>query len=284
MFSTDFQKRLALLLVLSLLLVLCACSAQQARSLEIPYGESFDLAPIVQSSSMPTDWTSADKEIAVVESGVIRTVSPGRTRIVGSSNGKVISTLDISVITIPAEKIILSSDKYEIVDGCDYQITYVLLPDNASDFGFTWNSSDLNVAEVSQDGTIHALAPGLAAITVSNSDGLSASCLVNVTEKSAYDLLSDNEKAFVDTCLKYLDDFRNPDSVVIKAISGSPAKWTVKVSAQNGFGGLATSVYWLDKASGFYNWHSYDIDIDISITPDSSYNVALINQAIEEKR
>ena len=84
----------------------------------------------------------------------------------------------------------------------------------------------------------------------------------------------------MDCVLKNIDQFHNPNSVIIKAVEKDGNSWKVSVSAQNGFGGNSTTVYYLSPSLGFWDWDSLDIDIDIS--PDSSYNISLINQAISD--
>ena len=105
-------------------------------------------------------------------------------------------------------------------------------------------------------------------------------CSVTVKQKPAYERLSKKEKAFVDLAMKHFD------SVIIKEIQEATLDntWTVKVSAQNGFGGNTTTVYMLDDNFGFWNWGSFDIDVDLNITPDETYDIQLINDAIDELR
>ena len=40
----------------------------------------------------------------------------------------------------------------------------------------------------------------------------------------------------------------------------------------------------LDDNFGFWNWGSFDIDVDLNITPDETYDIQLINDAIDELR
>lgn len=111
-----------------------------------------------------------------------------------------------------------------------------------------------------------------------------ATCAVTVKDKSAYDRLSNEDKSFVDCALKHLNSFKNPDSVIIKEIGKLDTWWTVHISAMNGFGGMNSEVYYLDKELGFWNWKALGEDRDVLIIPKDSYNIELINEAINEKR
>ena len=163
---------------------------------------------------------------------------------------------------------------------------YTLFPEDASDVGLSWKSADEAVATVDASGVVTGIAPGQTTISISTEDGVIDTCSVTVKQKPAYERLSKKEKAFVDLAMKHLDAFKNPDSVIIKEIQEATLDntWTVKVSAQNGFGGNTTTVYMLDDNFGFWNWGSFDIDVDLNITPDETYDIQLINDAIDELR
>ena len=168
----------------------------------------------------------------------------------------------------------------------DFKLEYTLFPEDASDVGLSWKSADEAVATVDASGVVTGIAPGQTTISISTEDGVIDTCSVTVKQKPAYERLSKKEKAFVDLAMKHLDAFKNPDSVIIKEIQEATLDntWTVKVSAQNGFGGNTTTVYMLDDNFGFWNWGSFDIDVDLNITPDETYDIQLINDAIDELR
>lgn len=83
---------------------------------------------------------------------------------------------------IPVGSITLDLDEISITEGNDTQLSYVVLPENATDKTIVWTSSDESVAKVDETGTVHAVSPGIATITASSSDGKqTATCIVTVT-------------------------------------------------------------------------------------------------------
>lgn len=182
------------------------------------------------------------------------------------------------------DNIILSTNAYEMKVDETYTISYTIYPSNLQKTKLEWKSSNEAIATVNQEGVVTAISSGQVNISAVSSNGVVAVCSITVLEKPAYDRLTVFEKELVNTVLEHIDSFKNPNSVVIKAVQNNgEASWIVKISAQNGFGGNSISVYYLDQSLGFWNWDSFDIDLDVSITPDSSYNIELINEAIAEK-
>ena len=57
-----------------------------------------------------------------------------------------------------------------------------LLPGEVSDYGQTWESSDTEIATVSQDGVASALQAGTVIVTMTNGDGERVAFAVNVSE------------------------------------------------------------------------------------------------------
>ena len=88
-------------------------------------------------------------------------------------------TLDIAVTCIT-----LNCTSVTLVEGDVLSLTTMILPDNAEDKSVTWSSSNPNIATVDNTGTITAVTPGIAIITVTANDGsgVSASCEVIVNE------------------------------------------------------------------------------------------------------
>lgn len=72
--------------------------------------------------------------------------------------------------------------------GEEFVITPIVSPENASDKTVLWSSNNPNVATVSVDGRVSAIANGVAAITATTKDGnKTATC--NVTVGDSYDKL-----------------------------------------------------------------------------------------------
>lgn len=182
------------------------------------------------------------------------------------------------------DSVILSTNSCEIVRDETLTLAYSTVPENVNTDGLVWASADENVATVDANGMITAKSVGQTTITVSNGKKVFATCSVTVLEKPAYDLLNDKEREFVDAFITKIGAFKNPNSVQIMGIQFIPGDdiedfWTIKVNAQNGFGGTSTSVYFFNKTHGFN-----EVDSLYFTSSDPEYRLDLVNQAIAEKR
>lgn len=179
------------------------------------------------------------------------------------------------------DEIVLSSNSIEIVEGESFTLSYDVFPEGADTTSLEWKSADEQVATVAGNGEILGIMSGSTNIYVTYKDKRMATCDITVRQKPAYERLSDKERKFVDATLEYIDAFKSPESVVIKAIEPKGGDdWYIRLSAKNGFGGVTDSVYFL--MNGYAKWGFVDMD-NTSMTPDSSYNIDLINEAIQDK-
>ena len=89
------------------------------------------------------------------------------------------------VVTCKTINITLSDTYKEMAPNGYYNITYTCNPSNS---GYnpvvTWESSNLSVAQVSNTGRVHAIAPGTATITAHNGSGPDKTCTVVVQSPS----------------------------------------------------------------------------------------------------
>lgn len=274
----------SLLLCAVLLLSLTACTVKE--SVELLYGDTYQVTNDKLKKYEVLEWESSDTAIAEVQYGQIAGVGAGTALITAQADGKTVAELTVTVTTVPITGIVLSSRMCDLTEEGSHKLEYTLFPEDASNCGLTWKSTDEAIATVDESGTITGISPGQATISLSTKDGVMDTCTVTVSQKPAYERLSQKERAFVDLALKHLNTFKNPDSVVIKEIEESTLNntWVVTVSAQNGFGGNSIDTYMLDDTFGFWNWGSLDIDLELEITPDKSYDISLINEAIDELR
>lgn len=84
----------------------------------------------------------------------------------------------ITVSDIDAESIVLTP-AVTVTEGSTITLKPVITPSNATS-ALTWSSGDVMTATVNDSGTVTGRNPGTATITVSTSNGLSASCEVTV--------------------------------------------------------------------------------------------------------
>ena len=81
-----------------------------------------------------------------------------------------------------ASSLVFYQENVTLPVGGSTLLFFSYMPRNALAEAVTWSSSDESVAAVDQQGTVTALAPGTAAITVTSLRGLTVSCTVTVTE------------------------------------------------------------------------------------------------------
>lgn len=185
------------------------------------------------------------------------------------------------------DSVILSTSSCEIVAGETFELSYSIIPENADTSKLIWKSADDSIATVEQNGIILAHKKGQTSVFLTDGKKTFATCSVTVLRKAAYDLLNDEERAFVDMALKNISVFKNPDSVSIVDLGYVPndsnpsqSFWVVEVSAQNSFGGTNSEIYVLDNQYGFHeNPYIFMVPADTIY-----YRVDLINEAISDRR
>ena len=129
-------------------------------------------------------WMSSNSSIATVsEEGIVTAVAVGETTITAKTadGTNLTATCAVKVNPIKVSSITLSQTTATLYPTDQLQLTATVLPDNATNKGIEWESSNTAVATVSE-GIVVAVAPGEAVITVRTTDGsnLSATCAVTV--------------------------------------------------------------------------------------------------------
>lgn len=138
-------------------------------------------------------WKSSDPNVAkVYNTGHVRAVSEG-TAIITASCGNVSATCEIVVKApeIDAEQILLNHESFDLNIGETLQLKATVLPENTTDKSLSWNSSDSNVASVSNTGLVTANSVGSAIITVSCGE-VSAECVINIREDAGVESILAN--------------------------------------------------------------------------------------------
>lgn len=179
--------------------------------------------------------------------------------------------------------IVLSTNSVEIEVDETYQLSYTILPQNADNQAITWSSADNTVASVNESGIISGISEGQTNIIVECKNGVYEVCSVTVTEKSAYDSLSDKEREFVDVFVGVINKFYDPESVTIKyyshAVLNTNGTWDITVSAHNQMGGFSEKDYIIDRSGNMTE--SILGHIQMPHWEDEC-NLDLINKAIQE--
>ena len=137
------------------------------------------LTALPEGANESYSWESSDTAIATVGAdGTVTAVAPGTVTItVTGANATASCTV---TVTVPPEKVVLSHSELNLKVGSTQLLAAVVMPENATDKQVTWESSDTAIVTVGADGTVTAVAPGSATVTVRCGE-VTASCTVTVT-------------------------------------------------------------------------------------------------------
>ncbi len=133
------------------------------------------------ASNKTVKWTSSNTNIAVVSSdGTVTAVSPGTAVVTATASNSL--TIFCTISVLPSNEAVLSIDKtsININKGKTEQLTaiYTLQSENDS---IIWVSDNTDIATVTEDGLVTAVASGTANITASSSDDESVKSVCKVT-------------------------------------------------------------------------------------------------------
>ncbi len=143
-------------------------------------------APIKWSSSDLPTWLTLDSNTGVI-SGT-PTAEGTSTFTVTAANGNGSHSKEFTLVVekpafVLATGVKLSKDGLTLQENGSDTLTATVEPADATNKAATWESSDTDIATVSEDGTVTAVSAGRATITATAADGsgASASCEVTVT-------------------------------------------------------------------------------------------------------
>lgn len=126
-------------------------------------------------------------------------------------------TLNIKSATVPITGVTLDQESLTLQEKGSATLTATVEPANATNKTVTWESSDTNIATVSEDGKVTAISAGNTTITATAADGseVSATCFVTVTHgnmvytpKTEATCTADGNKEYwtCEICGKYFSD------------------------------------------------------------------------------
>ena len=137
------------------------------------------------AANKAVSWSSSDTGVATVDSdGKVTAVKVGSATItVTTTDGSKTASCTVTVNekAIPVTGVTLNSKSVEIGRGDNLQLKATVSPSNATNQKITWESSNTNIATVSESGVIDALALGKVTITAyTENENIKATCEVNV--------------------------------------------------------------------------------------------------------
>lgn len=141
------------------------------------------LATVTPKDAWPVSWTSADPEVATVDSkGLVTAVGAGET-VLTAKAGSLSRTCEVNVLSAVKE-VSLDQTSVEMSKSQSVQLTATIGPDDINvPYTVEWTSSDPSVASVDDTGLVTALKGGETVITVKAGD-VSATCAVQVVLKA----------------------------------------------------------------------------------------------------
>lgn len=156
-----------------------------------------------EATNKKVDWKSDDETVASVSAdGVVTAHKVGQTSILAIANdgGGAKATCTITVDPTMVSSITLSQESLKIRKNHTAQLSAIVAPTDATNARFIWSSTNEDVAKVSEDGVISAIAPGDAVIKATSQDGsqVEASCQVKVLPVLKGDSNDDDEINVVD--------------------------------------------------------------------------------------
>ena len=137
-------------------------------------------------------WSSSNEDVAIVnDNGMVTTIAGGTCTITctAKDGGGASATCEVTVVQMVTDIVLSQTTLVLLVDGYK-RLTATVLPSDASNQSFTWTSSDENIAEVTSNGLVSAVALGTCTITCSAKDGsgVIAICKVIVDLHECVDL------------------------------------------------------------------------------------------------
>jgi len=136
----------------------------------------------VNASNKSIRWTSSNLSVVEVNpAGLMCGISAGKATItVASMSGEVKDSCFVTVIS-PVSGITLSSEKVTIKKNSTFQLTFSLIPSDASNDSVIWSSSDEAIATVDSTGLVKAVNPGITSIVATSVDGgKTDTCVVSI--------------------------------------------------------------------------------------------------------
>ena len=122
-------------------------------------------------------WSTSNPAVATVQEGTVKAVKEGDAKIVAYVDGKT-AECAVHVDYIPVQSITLDIDSITLYDTETYTFNVTIKPDNATYQDITWESTDNEVATVS-NGKVVAVKRGIATVKAT-ANGQSATCVVQV--------------------------------------------------------------------------------------------------------
>lgn len=161
-------------------------------ALELTEDESEQLTATVipdNATNKSVNWTSSDVSVAMVSpDGTVYAIKPGQATIMATTvDGGFVAICKVTVKAkvIFAESLTLSTTSANLTVGESIQLRASVSPENTTNKGIRWTSTNTDIAVVSEYGLVCAIKEGDVQIIASTEDGsnLSAICEISVNSR-----------------------------------------------------------------------------------------------------
>lgn len=137
------------------------------------------------SAAEPITWESMDDSVATVdENGVVTAVGRGKTVVKAKTADGLSSSCSVEVRkegqTVRAKTMTMAVSSMTVRVGDERSLWVAFEPADTTETDLEWTTSDSQIADIDQDGTVTGIALGKATITATNPEGLAATCAVTV--------------------------------------------------------------------------------------------------------
>jgi len=140
-------------------------------------------------------WTSLNESVATVDAnGLVTAIAVGEAIITATTNdgSNLSASCKVSVVPTLVTSIEVTPTEYEGVEGSEFQLTAIILPEEATNKNVNWSSSDEAIANVSEGGLVKVLKEGNTEITASTTDGSNLTATCKITVLTGIDGVSDD--------------------------------------------------------------------------------------------
>lgn len=161
-------------------------------------GDEIQITPIIIPeivTDLSVTWTSLNESVATVDAnGLVTAIALGEATITATTvdGSNLSASCKVSVVPTLVTSIEVTPTEYEGVEDSEFQLTAIILPENATNKNVNWSSSDEVIASVSEDGLVKVLKEGNAVITASTTDGSNLTATCKITVLTGIDGVSDD--------------------------------------------------------------------------------------------
>lgn len=197
-------------------------------TISLKIGETKNIkATITPAKEDVTDlvWKSSNTSVlSISNTGVIKGLKEGNTTITVSSKSlNAESSTKVSVSPIKAEDITLNKTEISLEQGKNTKLQATITPNNTTNKTVKWETSDANIATVSEYGSVNTKKEGICEITASI-DGKKAVCKVTVTPIRVRSVSLTNANVEIVDNLKVLNLLIGKTEQITATITPSNAK------------------------------------------------------------